>query len=68
MIETIEFNEKEIEVEFDYQPREESSGYSPGCSEFVDILGVFENGINIFRDLSVDTLQEIESQLLESRD
>ena len=69
MKETITYRGIELEVEFDYQPREEEVRYDsnmegyPGSPEYFDITGVFHEGESIW-ELVVGQLEEIEEVLI----
>lgn len=54
-----------LDIDYDYQPKEEATLEYPGCDEDICINGAFVNGINIFKSLSESTKNKICDQILE---
>lgn len=64
LTQTIQVNDLELDVEFDYQPYEPPErgpeAQYPGCQESFDITAVWVNGRNI---IEICDLREVEERL-----
>jgi hypothetical protein len=49
---TLEINDMVLDIDYDYQPKEEATLEYPGCNEDVCINGAFVNGVDVFKSLS----------------
>ena len=62
LTQTIQMNDLELDVEFDYQPYEPPErgpeAQYPGCAEAFDITAVWVNGHNIIDICNLDRVEE----------
>lgn len=57
----------DLEVEFDFQPKEKQTWFEPGCEESVDLTKVTvpNSNVNVSTLLSDDVYKDIEIRVLE---
>ena len=63
MIEPITFKGIEFKVEFDYQPAERAERDYPGCTESIDLIDIFHEGVSFF-DIMEPYFEKIEELVI----
>ena len=56
---TLEIDDHVLDVDYDYQPKEEATLTYPGCNEDACINGAFVDGVDIFKSLPESTKNKI---------
>ena len=60
---TLEIDDYVLDVDYDYQPKEEATLTYPGANEELTLNGAFVNGVDVFKSLPESTKNGISDML-----